>query len=203
MKKEFWLLFLVLVVFPISLTAKIDTVHIPSDNPPSIGNINILVQAAIDSGKLSSTIFELEPHGYYVLSKTITVPKGEHLAIISREPGITQQTAPPQIVWTAKPPPAWPDYIIDTTRKYFFNCFGDLTLKNVWVLCVDELGDRVSSCIIFQDDLSDPDGRRCNFEGVILDYFPCPPGAGGTVTVNCKNFRGFFKNTYWKNNSRC
>jgi hypothetical protein len=198
--KHLFIALFILVIFCISLYAQKQIVEVPDYwDTGTEGTLNAAVQTAITIGTLSNTVFKLKPHGYYIQTGEIVVPSGQTLEIISEEPGNTQETAPPQILWKSVPPPVWPDYITDTTRNYFFNCYGDLTLKNIWVFCADEFGERVSSCIIFQHNQSDTDGRRCNFEGVILDYFPCPPLAGGTVTVACTNFRGFFKNCYWKN----
>jgi hypothetical protein len=77
-------------------SAETDTVRVPSDSAPAGGNLNAAVATA--AGKLSRTVFVLEPNGYYILRGTISVPAGEHLIIVAPEPGTTQPTAPPQIV---------------------------------------------------------------------------------------------------------
>jgi hypothetical protein len=178
-----------LLIFPILLFAQ-TTVNVPSDNPPTIGNLNNAIQAAIDGGTLSSTIFQLEAVGYYVLTGTINVPAGQHLTIIAPAPGMTQETSLPQIVWAASSS-------IDKT--FLINCLGDLTLKNIWILFATTAGEQVGSAIMMQDDpLSS--ARRCTLEGCLLDYCPIANG-GGSINIVCKNFRGTFTNCYWKNNT--
>lgn len=183
------MLFLVAIAFPTLLAAQPDTVDVPGDISPGEGSLNTAIQTAIDARTLSNKVFKLELNSRYVLNGTITVPAGEHLTIVAPEPGTTQATAPPQILWTSTS---------GLDMSYIFNCYGDLTLKNVWVFYANTQGDQVGSCIVFQDDPLSI-ARRCNFEGVILDYSPCPALAGGSVTVACTNFKGIFKNTYWKN----
>lgn len=193
MRQHVFMVFLVTIVFPVVLSAQQDTIAVPSDIPPSTGNLNTAVTTAIAAKRLSTTVFKLEPSGYYVLNDSIVVPAGDHLTIIAPAPGATQATAPPQILWAST--------IENTRAAFFFKCYGNLSLKNVWLLCANDLGSQVSSCISFHSDTGDLAPRSCDFDGVILDYFPCPPTAGGTITVACKNFKGHFKNTYWKNNT--
>jgi len=191
-KTTFLILFfmIVLLIIPLNTSAQTDTVQVPSDLPLAEGNLNAAVKNAVDAGKLSNTIFLLESNGYYVLTDSILVPAGEHLTMITPEPGNTQETAPPQIRWTAND---------DVNRSYFFLCYGDLTLKNVWLLCADTEGTQLGACIIFRDNPLEMVQHKCNFDGVIIDYFPITTLAGGSVTVACKNFKGTFKNSYWKN----
>jgi len=94
--------------------AQTDTVDVPSDIPPSIGHLNEAIKTIVASGTLSRTVFRLVPHGYYVLTGTITVPAGKHLTIIGPKPGRTQDSAPPQLVWS------------DTVGypQFNFRCFG-------------------------------------------------------------------------------
>ncbi len=180
-------------IVPATTIAQTDTVNVPDFfDTGEEGTLNEAVQAAIDAGTLSNTVFKLKLNGYYVLTDLILVPAGEHLTIIAPEPGNTQQTAPPQIRWTANG---------DVDSSYFFCCYGDLTLRNVWVLCADTKGDQVGACIIFRDSPLHEAEQKCNFDGVIMDYFPMTTLAGGSVTVTCKNFGGTFKNSYWKNNT--
>ena len=187
-------LFLFTTIISVISTSKtlsqIDTVKGTSDISPAEGNLNKLIQAVIKTGKLSNTVFKLEPNGSYILTDSILVPAGEHLTIVAPETGTVQATAPPQILWTSKN---------TTDRSYFFYCYGDLTLRNIWVLSADTKGNQVGACIIFRDNpLSTT--HSCEFENVIIDYVPIPALlAGGAVTVACKNFNGKFINCYWKN----
>jgi len=166
-------------------------VDVPSDVSPGSGNLNNAIQSAINGGTLSNTIFNLEPYGYYVLSGLIVVPLNEHLRITAPDPGTTQLTSPPQILWTA-------DNSVAT--DYLFRCFGDLTLKNVWLRYADEGGVQKGSQIRFIGDTLGTAQVRGTFENVIFDYSPTAnPGAGGSVTITANHFVGHFTNCYWKN----
>ncbi|NMB83215.1 MAG: hypothetical protein GYA14_15510, partial [Ignavibacteria bacterium] len=92
-------------------------VKVASDNPPSEGNLNKAVTAAITAGTLNNTVFELEPYGYYVLTGTIGVPAGMTLTITAPAPGTTQATAPPQVVWSGTG---------GLNRDYQFEVFGNI-----------------------------------------------------------------------------
>jgi hypothetical protein len=165
-------------------------VKVPSDNPPQEGNLNNAVQAATTAGTLSNTVFQLEPLGYYVLTGTINVPAGQRLRIEAPEPGTTQETAPPQIIWTASG---------SVNTQYNFDCFGDISLKNVWLMYARTTGDQVGCCLSIEDN-ANINGQHGDFEGVIFDYSPCPQNiSSGAVSVASTHFRGTFKNCYFKN----
>ncbi|QQS37006.1 MAG: T9SS type A sorting domain-containing protein [Ignavibacteriales bacterium] len=188
--KHFFKLLIITVVLQTTLFAQ-TIVNVPSDAPGSAGNLNNAVQQAITNGTLSTTVFNLEHFGYYVLSGLITIPMGEHLRITAPEPGTTQLTSPPQILWT-------PDDLVN--RDFMFQCLGDLTMSNVWLRYADESGAQVSSQIRFIGDTLGTSQVRGTFENVIFDYSPTPQvGAGGSVTVTANHFVGKFKNCYWKN----
>lgn len=191
--KLFSTLLILAVYLPVSLYAQKTIVPVPSDDVGE-GNLNEAVQQAIDSGTLSNTVFELESYGYYILTDTITIPQGEHLEIVAPEPSTTQETAPPQIVWSADIAPSNDDIMID--------CYGDLTLKNVWIRYANTTGDQIGTCILFEDD---PDanvsgkGEIGVFEGVLFDYSPIPPNAAGAVSIKCQKYKGTFRNCYFRN----
>jgi hypothetical protein len=189
MKKSIYTIFLMAVLFPVLLSAQV-IVKVPSDNPPQEGNLNNAVQAAITAGTLSNTIFQLEPQGYYVLIGTINVPAGQRLRIEAPEPGTTSALSPPQIIWTSSG---------GINTQYNFDCFGDISLKNVWLMYARTTGDQVGSCLSMEDN-TNPNGQRGEFEGVIFDYSSCPQNvSSGAVSVACKHFKGTFKNCYFKN----
>ncbi len=180
-------LILVAAMLPASLRAQTDTVNVASDNPPQEGNLNTAVQAAITAGTLSNTVFKLGAGGYYVLTSTIIVPAGKHLTIVSPDP--TPTAAPPQIVWTTSGSP---------DETYNFNCYGDITLKNIWLMYADESGNQTTSELAMQQDSASADGEEhADFNDVIFDY--CGNGSGGCVTADCKNLNAKFENCYFKN----
>ena len=65
--KKFFYTALGMLLLPAVLIAQ-TIVPVPSDVPPDIGHLNTLIQTAIDGGTLSSTTFQLEAYGYYVLT---------------------------------------------------------------------------------------------------------------------------------------
>jgi hypothetical protein len=164
-----------------------DTVKVSGDVSPTEGNLNRIIKQVTDAGKLSNTVFKLELNGRYVLTDSILVPAGEHLTIVAPEPGKTQLTVPPQILWSSKSVVGF---------KYFISCSGNITIKNVWLYSAKTEGYQVNSYIVFQNDPL-ASSRTCEMENVILDYFPV--SKGGSITVACRNFKGTFKNCYWKN----
>ncbi|MDZ7374074.1 MAG: T9SS type A sorting domain-containing protein [candidate division KSB1 bacterium] len=169
-----------------------DTVYVPSDLTGE-GNLNVAVQQKIDEGKLSQTVFKLERLGYYILTGTITVPQGQHLEIVAPPVGRVQEEAPPQIVWTSSG---------GVATNFMFDCFGDLTMKNVWLRYANTAGNQVGTTIQFEDDpVANESGKGevGVFENVVFEYSSCPPNAGGAVTVTAKHFKGTFRNCYFRN----
>jgi len=184
---------LILMSGSMNASAQIDTVQVPSDIPPGEGNLNKAVETAVAAGTLSETVFQLEPKGYYILTGTITVPAGEHLTIVAPEPGKNQDKAPPQIIWSSAG---------NVNTRCNFDCYGDITLKNVWLLYANTNGSQVQSSLQIQDDPAANESGKGEvglFEGVIFDYSCCPANASGVVGVTAKHFKGTFKNCYWKN----
>jgi len=183
--------FLFIVVF-LALTAVsplyalVDTVYVASDVPPSEGNLNNAIAANI--GDLNNKVFKLEAYGLYILSATITIPAGQHLTIVGPEPGSTQATAPAQILWTSSTAP-------DT--RFNFDCFGDITLKHIWLLYARTDGSQVGSSL--QIENNDSSFQNGYFEDVIFDYSPVPQNASGAVGITAPHFRGVFKNCYFRN----
>ncbi len=180
-------LILLAAMLPASLYAQTDTVNVASDNPPQEGNLNTAVQNAITAGNLSSTVFKLDAGGYYVLTSTIIVPAGQHLTVVAPDP--TSSVGLPQIVWTTSGSP---------DETYNFNCYGDITLKNIWLMYADESGNQATSELAMQQDSASADGEEhADFNDVIFDY--CGNGSGGCVTADCKNLNAKFQNCYFKN----
>ena len=121
MKSCFVITLCALLLFP-ALTLAQTIVNVPSDFGVGEGSLNNAIATAIGGGTLSNTVFQLEQYGLYILSGTITVPMGQHLTIVGPAPGTDQNSAPAQIVWTASSGP---------TKNFNFDCYGDITLKNV------------------------------------------------------------------------
>jgi hypothetical protein len=182
----------VLVFCAVAAAQRKDTVYVASDLTGE-GNLNRAVQEKINAGTLSNTVFKLERLGYYILTGTITVPQGQHLEIVGPPVGRVQEEGPPQIVWTSSG---------GVQMNFMFDCFGDLTLKNVWLRYANTAGNQVGTTIQFEDDeVANQSGKGevGIFENVVFEYAPCPPNAGGAVTVTAKHFKGTFRNCYFRN----
>ncbi len=182
-----------IIILKAPVSAQIDTVFVRSDVYPGEGALNAAVKDVISAGHLFNTVFKLEPNGYYVLTSTITVPAGDHLTIVAPAPGNTQETAPPQILWTSS-------QNVDT--QFNFDCYGDITLENIWLYYANTDGQQIRSSLQIQDDPAanaSGKGERGCFDGVIFDYAACPQNASGAVGITAKHFKGTFKNCYFRN----
>ena len=198
MKKIVLKLLFVLTAVSVSLYGQTATVNVASDlTNGTEGNLNNAISKVITAdptGKqLSNTVFKLEANGYYLLTGTITTPAHSHLYLVGPAPGLTQATALPQIAWTASG---------GVTTTFSFDCGGDLTMTNVWVLCANGSGAQVSSAIVLEDDsiadLSGGKGENLWMDGCIIDYMGIGNG-GGAIEPSCQHFRGHITNTYFRN----
>jgi hypothetical protein len=180
-------------IFTVHAFAQTDTVAVPSDlTTATEGNLNKAVQKAIDAGTISTTVFKLEPYGYYILTGTITTPVNSHLYIVGPQPGTTQATAPPQMVWSSSGGVA-------TTIN--FDCYGDVTMKNVWILCANTSGAQAGSSLVIEDNPqanASGAGEHAEFDGCIFDYQSTGNG-GGEIEPACQHFRCKITNTYFRN----
>ena len=187
------------VMIPVSLYSQTDTITVISDlTTGTEGNLNnkigeiILADSLNHTNKLSNTVFKLQPYGYYILTGTITTPLHSHLYIVADKPGTTQASAPPQIAWTSSG---------GVTTTYNFDCNGDVTMKNIWIISARSAGAQVGSSLVLEDD---PDanlsgkGERAEFDGVIFDYQNIGNG-GGAIEPACRHFHGKITNCYFRN----
>lgn len=189
MKKSLITVFLFALLFPALLLGQ-SVVKVPSDVfGGSGGNLNKAIDAAKTAGTLSNTVFELEPFGYYVLTGTIEVPAKQKLSITAPDPGNTQATALPQILWTSA---------AGVNRDYVISAFGDLSVKNVWFLFSNVLGDQVGTVISLEDDPGFT--KTVNFEGCLIEYGSAAQGAG-SITVKTASVNLVIRNTYFRNNT--
>ena len=184
---------LTLVMFFISADVRAgelsDTVYVPGDLPPAEGSLNAAIQRAISAGEISQKVFQLQLGGIYVLTETIVVPQGEHLIIVAPEPGHTEATRPPQVRWS------------DTVSSALFNfrCFGDITLKNIWLLYARSNGSQWGVSLQIEDSPDSVKGQKAAFEGVIFDFSAIPFNASGAVGITAKHFKGTFRNCCFRN----
>ena len=187
------------VMVPILLHAQTDTILVVSDlTTATEGNLNnaiskvIVADSVNHTNKFSNTVFKLEPYGYYILTGTITTPKHSLLTIVGPTPGTTQLTAPPQIVWTTSG---------GVTTTFNFDCYGDVTMRNIWILCARTSGAQAGSSLVIEDDsLANISGKGevAIFDNCIFDYQNIGNG-GGAIEPACQHFRAKITNTYFRN----
>lgn len=159
----------------------------------SEGELNRAVQAAIDAGKLSNTVFKLKPYDWYVVTGTIQVPAGQTLELVAPPAGNTQESAPPQILWTASGA---------VTKDFLIQVYGDLIMKNIWVRFADAAGVQTGTPIVFEGaSVGEGDVKNYGtFENCIFEWMPCPAvTASGSICVRSRHFNGTFKNCYFRN----
>jgi len=158
------------------------------------GSLNDAIQAKIDAGTLSNTVFKLNSYDWYVLTGTIKVPAGQTLEIVAPDPGDDSLTAPPQILWTASS---------SVTKNFMISVYGDLKMKNIWVRYADVSGAQTGTPIVFDGDTLGVTGDNVDygiFENCIFEWMPCPTvTASGAICVRSHHFNGTFKNCFFRN----
>ncbi len=188
-------LFIMALTLPISAFAQMDTVYVPTDNPAVGGNLNNAIDSVITAGTLSNTVFELATGGYYILTAQIVTPTGSQLTIVGPPPGNTEATALPEIVLTSSGV-SWGGTGI------IFDIYGNFTMNNVWLLYLTTQGSQAGACINFEDDTTadlSGAGEVGIFKGDIFDDSGVPNGAGGAITLKCRDFKGTFENDFFRN----
>ena len=193
MKNIVRVLFLLAAMIPLSLYAQVDTVNVPPDGAEG-GNLNNAIDSVITAGTLSNTVFRLIPSGSgygedYVLNGIVTTPVHQKLTIIAPDP--TPSSPPPQIVMNAQGGVTWTEN---------FDCFGDLYMKNIWIMYVNTSGTQDGAGIFIEDDSvanNNNEGEHAYFENCIFDMQKT--SANGCVNPECQHFRGTFKNCYFRN----
>jgi hypothetical protein len=172
--------------------AQKDTVAVPGyyESGNTYGTLNSAIQTAIDNETINNTVFKLTPYEVYVLNGSIFLDHGQNLDLVAPKPGTTQESAPPQIVWTEE--------AID--RGYIIQTHGDVVMKNIWVRYADILGNKVaSSSIVFENQNAENDPEQGDFDGCLFDYAGIGVEAGGAITVKADHFVGNFTNCYFRN----
>ncbi|HEY9167552.1 MAG TPA: T9SS type A sorting domain-containing protein [Candidatus Kryptonia bacterium] len=185
-------LFLLAAMIPLSLYAQTDTVDVPADGA-SGGNLDGAINTAISQGTLSNTVFRLAAgSGYgqdYILNGIVTTPVHQKLTIIAPDP--TPSSPPPQIVMNAQGGVTWTEN---------FDCFGDLYMKNLWIMYVNTSGTQNGAGLFIEDDSianQSGEGEYGYFENCIFDMQKT--SANGCINPECLHFRGTFKNCYFRN----
>ncbi|MDZ7334812.1 MAG: T9SS type A sorting domain-containing protein [candidate division KSB1 bacterium] len=193
--RRFVTILVCLTAFTASLLAQQkDTTYVKGMYSGGIeGELNNVVQDAINAGKLSTTVFKLNLYDWYVVTGTIEVPAGETLELVAPPAGNTQQTAPPQILWTASG---------SVTKNFLIAVYGNLIMKNIWVRFADAAGVQTGTPIVFEGaSVGQGDVKNYGtFENCIFEWMPCPAvTASGSICVRSRHFNGVFKNCFFRN----
>jgi hypothetical protein len=184
---------LMVVVFPLLAFGQTDTVFVPGyyESGLTEGTLNSAVSDAITAGTLSQKVFKLKLFERYVLTASITIPAGSSLTVVADDPGSEPTTAPPQIVWSSSG---------SITTSYIFDCFGDLKLKNVWVLFCNTSGNQAGTSIKIEEN-TQPTGQHGTFDGCLFDYSQIGADGSGAISITSSHFKGAFTNCYFRNMS--
>lgn len=186
MKKFLYMLLLIGVILPVSIFAQ-DTIWVANDYNQGTLNAAIdSVQADSVNGVPTNTnaVFMLYRGGYYILNGTITLARGTHYTI-SGEPA-------PQSGPDLGPPIVIPGTVLGGYYNYQIDCFGDLTMKNVWWIYAYQSGAQDWTSIQFEEN-GQPTAHGI-FENCIFDY-----ARAIAVTSNRSGFIGIWKNCIFRN----
>ncbi len=163
-----------------------DTLTVPNDFV--LGTINNTIQGdTLPNGDRANPnrVYKLLRGGYYLLNGAITTKLGTHIRI-EGEPAPATGTDPgmPVVIEGAV-----------TGLYYFFtiDCYGDLTMKNVWMIYATQVGTQNWTALQFENDTTRHHSRG-EFDNCIFDYVN-----GLAVSCNGVGFTGIFKNCIWRN----
>jgi Secretion system C-terminal sorting domain len=186
MNKFITVLLIAMVVAPAVRCATPDTVTVPNDF--ALGTINNVIQGdTTASGDRVNPlrVYKLLRGGYYLLNGNITIKPGTHIWIVG-EPAPATGTDPGMAVVIEG----------DVTGLYYnftIDSYGDLTMKNVWMIYATQLGTQNWTVLQFEQDITKPTSRG-EFENCIFDYVN-----GMAVTSNDTGFTGIFKGCIFRN----
>jgi hypothetical protein len=190
MKKLFLFTLMLLFAAMGKVSAAVDTVWVPNDL--QIGTINSVIEGdtlADGSRTNPDRWYGLSRGGLYYLNGWITVKTGTHIRIVGGPAPTSGTDLGPAVIM--------PGAVSGVYYNENFDCFGDLTLKNVWMFMVDNGGATYWNQLAFEP----VEGLRGTFDNVIFDWDIAPAmhvlgkHFGATFT-NCK-FRNMIDPTQW------
>lgn len=163
-----------------------DTVLVPNDF--QVGTINNVIQGdtnAAGARNNPNAIYKLARGGYYILNGNITTKPGTHIRI-EGDPAPATGTDPgmPVIIEGA---------VTGVYYNFTIDVYGDLTMKNVWMIYATQVGTQNWTALQFEQDNTKPKARGV-FENCVFDYVNAI-----AVTSNDTGFTGIFKNCIFRN----
>ena len=183
MKKLITIFLFIVIISTVKLVAEVDTVKID----PGTGDFGI-INTAIAGDTLANgdrvnpdRVYSLKRGALYYLNGTITVKAGTHIRIVGEPAPATGTDYGPAVIQLGA-----------VTGVYYTNnflCYGDITLKNVWLFYVDNSQAQYWCTMQFNN----PNSTGI-FDHVIFDWDQAP-----AITVNALNFKGKFTNCIFRN----
>ncbi len=180
-------LLLAMILAVTGLRAQVsDTVTVPNDFV--VGTINNVIQGdtlANGSRANPNAVYKLLRGGFYILNGNITTKPGTHIRI-EGEPAPATGTDPgmPVIIEGA---------VTGVYYNFTIDCYGDLTMKNVWMIYATQLGTQNWTTLQFEQDNTKPKQRGV-FDNCIFDYVNAI-----AVMANDTGFTGIFTNCIFRN----
>ncbi len=163
-----------------------DTVLVPNDF--QVGTINNVIQGDTNSSGARNNpnaIYKLVRGGYYILNGYITTKPGTHIIIVGEDaPATGTDPGMPVVIEGA---------VTGVYYNFTIDVYGDLTMKNVWMIYATQVGTQNWTALQFEQDNTKPKARGV-FENCIFDYVNAI-----AVTANDTGFTGIFKNCIFRN----
>jgi len=186
MNKLLTVLLIALVIAPVVRSSTPDTVTVPNDF--GLGTINNVIQGDTNSNGTRVNplrVYKLLRGGYYTLNGTITTNPGTHIWIVGEDAPATGTDPGMPIIIEG-----------DVTGLYYFqtiDSYGDLTMKNIWLIYATQLGTQNWTTLQFEQDNTKAKSRG-EFTNCIFDYVNAV-----AVMAHDTGFTGIFKNCIFRN----
>ncbi len=192
MRKLLFSVVMISLVLPMAAFAQTygaDTLFIAPDAAGTIGAINTAIEGdtTANAQDYKHHVFVLQRGSTYYLNGWITVNAGTHIEILGQpKPASGADYGPAAIVEGT---------VTGLYYNYTIDCFGDLTMKNVWMLYATDLGTKNWTSLQFETDSVKTSGGPVGvFEDCIFDW---PTGIA--VTSNCTNLTLTFNKCIFRN----
>jgi Secretion system C-terminal sorting domain len=192
MRKLLYTMLLMLMVVPVAVFAQTygaDTLFIPPDASGQIGALNdaIVGDTTANGQDYKHHVFVLQRGSTYYLNGWLTVRAGTHIEIMGQPAPATGADYGPAAIVEGTVSGLYYNYTID--------CFGDFTMKNVWMLYATDLGTKNWTSLQFETDSAKTTGGPVGvFDNCIFDW-----ATGISVTANCAHLTLTFNRCIFRN----
>jgi len=185
MKKLVLCMLFLCAIVPTTLYATVDTVVVPNDyNPGTINNVIQGDTTASGDRVNPDRVYKLLRGGLYMLNGWITIQPGTTITIVGEDaPATGKDYGMPQII---------PNPIAGGYYNYNIQSYGNLIMRNVWLVYAYTDGTQDWCCLQFEQN--DSPQALGDFENCIFD---CTRAIA--VTSNRTGFNGAFRNCIFRN----